>query len=365
MKALKISNPPDDAIREVLLFLLEKKKVSSVFALSKTNTNNYAYALITDKELLKNIAPTFPLMPANAGKMISRLTMIEPVRSPVAVVLRPCELRALFELVKLEQAKLDNLLFISFTCNGVFPTKIMKHGLEDKLQKYWENAKNGEDLEELRESCRVCENFVPDNADIILTLIGKKNNNETNILVKTEKGGKFLKGKSNQSVELDLESKELDNVRNKRLEQKKKIFGDFKTEDFGIEGLTKIFGRCINCHACSKACPVCYCKLCYFESAKNEYNTSTLEIELNKRGALRLPTDTVFYHLGRLIHVGITCVGCGMCSDACPTSIRVSTIFTKAGEHVQQLFNYVPGRNIEEKIPISTFEKKEFQEVED
>ncbi|GAH91640.1 unnamed protein product, partial [marine sediment metagenome] len=47
-----------------------------------------------------------------------------------------------------------------------------------------------------------------------------------------------------------------------------------------------------------------YCKLCYFESADSESDPSTFEAELKKRSALRIPADTVFYHLGRLIHIG-------------------------------------------------------------
>jgi formate dehydrogenase subunit beta len=365
MKALKISKPPDDAIRELLLSLFERKKIGGVFALTKTNTRNYAYTLITNKDLLKNITPTIPLMPTNAGKLLSRLTMIEPVSTPIAVVVRPCELRALFELVKLEQAKLDNLLFISFTCSGVYPTRFMIDGIENKLKAYWENIRTGHIPQDLRESCRMCENFVPDNADILLTLMEQDTGTESTLFIKTEKGKQFLEDKSGQLIEAESESKKIESMRNKRIDEKERIFADLKTEDFGIKGLTEIFGRCINCHACSKACPVCYCKLCYFESSESEYSSSTLEKELNKRGAVRLPADTVFYHIGRLIHVGITCVACGMCSDACPTNIPISTIFAKLGKRVQQLFDYVPGRNIEEPIPISIFNKEEFEEVEE
>lgn len=365
MKSFKISKSPDDTVKDILLFLLKNEKVGSIFTLSKVHNNNHAYTLITDKELLNNITPTYPLMLANAGKMISRLTMIEAVKSPVAVVLRPCELRALFELVKLEQAKLDNLLFVSFTCGGVFPIKTKKDDLENKLKKYWENVKTGEDFQELRESCRICENFVPDNADIILQLAGNDINNETSVLIKTEKGAGFLEGIRDQFDEGSLESTTLDTIRGKRKEMKQKTFADLKTEDFGIEGLIDIFGRCINCHACSKACPACYCKLCYFESADSESDPSTFEIELKKRKAIRLPADTVFYHLGRMTHIGFTCVGCGMCSDVCPTNIPISTIFTKVSERIQKAFEYIPGKDLKEEVPMSIFEMKELEDVED
>lgn len=365
MKSFKIPKSPDDTVKDILLFLLENKKVSSIFALSKVHNNNHAYTLITDKELLNNITPTYPLMLANAGKMISRLTMIEAVKSPVAVVLRPCELRALFELVKLEQAKLDNLLFVSFTCGGVFPIRTKKDDLENKLKKYWENVKTGEDFQELRESCRICENLVPDNADIILQLAGNDTNNETSVLIKTEKGAGFLEGIRDQFDEGSLESTTLDTIRGKRKEMKQKTFADLKTEDFGIKGLINIFGRCINCHACSKVCPACYCKLCYFESADSESDSSTFEIELKKRKAIRLPADTVFYHLGRMTHIGFTCVGCGMCSDVCPTDIPIGTIFTKVSERIQKAFEYIPGKDLEKEVPMSIFKMKELEDVED
>ncbi len=63
--------------------------------------------------------------------------------------------------------------------------------------------------------------------------------------------------------------------------------------------------------------------------------------------------------------MGISCVGCGMCSDVCPADIPVSSIFMKVGESVQKMFNYLPGRDVEEDIPITTFEEQELEEVED
>ena len=70
MKALKMSKPPDDAIRDILRFSLEKKKVQAVFSLSKIEGNGYAYALISNKDLLSNICPTFPLMPVNSARRL-------------------------------------------------------------------------------------------------------------------------------------------------------------------------------------------------------------------------------------------------------------------------------------------------------
>jgi formate dehydrogenase subunit beta len=67
----------------------------------------------------------------------------------------------------------------------------------------------------------------------------------------------------------------------------------------------------------------------------------------------------------RLAHVGISCVGCGSCEDACPVNIPLGIIFKQVGEDVQGVFDYVPGRTLEEEIPLKTFETEEYEEVED
>ena len=85
--------------------------------------------------------------------------------------------------------------------------------------------------------------------------------------------------------------------------------------------------------------------------------------ELDQRGGLRLPVGTIYYHVGRMLHVSLSCVGCGMCSDACPVNIPVASIFTRLAGSVQGMFDYLAGRDAEEKIPTSTFEAEELKEV--
>ncbi len=363
MKQFQVPKPPDDTLRDILALLMDKGKVGGVFALAQTGENSYSYALITDKELLDHIVPTLPLMPANAGRMVSRLTMLEPVKTPIAVIMRPCELRALFERVKLEQARLDNLLFISYTCGGVLEMKTAKDGLQLKLEEYWKQVGTGGVSEDLRNSCRVCENFVPSGADITLALVGNENGKQTTVQVNSEKGEEFLAGLSYELTEADPEPEVLDSMRKKRAEQKPDVFGQFAAEELGMAGLTALFGRCIGCHACGRACPVCYCSSCHFDAAESDFDPSTLEAELTNRGALRLPTGTLYYQIGRLLHVSISCVGCGMCSDACPVDIPVALIFAKLAGSVQGMFGYVSGRSVEEKIPTSTFEMEELEEI--
>jgi len=367
-KALKINKSAEQGILELLKFLLEKDKVTGVFALKKiSNDGAVAYSLITKPDELNDAVPFYPLMPTNAGKLLSRFTLKGSTNKPVAAVVKPCELRAFIELVKREQGSLENLFFISSTCGGVYPLKMAADGtIEKNLSKYWDAVKKGEIPAELRPACKGCNEFAPYTADMTIDLIGKNDiDKQCMIFLNNKKGEELTKGMKGEFLEKAIDKGKIDKFQSKRESEKKKLFDEIEAKTKGMDGLIEIFGKCIGCHGCSNVCPICYCKLCEFDSSDSEYKPSNYEIELKKRGGLRVPPGTLYYHLGRLTHVTISCVGCGACEDVCPVDIPLSLIFKKVGESVQKMFDYVPGKNVEEDIPLVTFEEEEFAEVED
>jgi formate dehydrogenase subunit beta len=360
VKRYQVPGTPDEAVRRMLDFLMEQGRIRGAFLLAETAPGRYSCSLITDRGLLDRAAPTAPVMPANAGKMVSRLTMPGPVPEPLAVVVRPCELRALLELSKLEQARLDNLLLVSLTCAGVAPTRALRGQMEPVLDRYREAAAAGANWEGMRDTCRVCGEFIPTAADVTLALVG--GGGTTALLARTEKGARFLDGLAPADGG-KLDSGPLERLAGERAGQRPAVLDRFAPEKLGLAGLVTLFGRCINCHACSNACPVCYCSACHFESADAEPRPDDTADELERRGGLRLPSGTVYYHVGRMLHVSTSCVGCGMCSDACPVDIPVASIFTRLASSVQGMFDYVAGRDAGEKMPTSTFETEELEEI--
>jgi len=62
--------------------------------------------------------------------------------------------------------------------------------------------------------------------------------------------------------------------------------------------------------------------------------------------------------------MSLSCVSCGACEDACPTSIAVAQIFSWVGSQNQEEFNYVPGRSANEPLPLRVYQDREFEEVE-
>jgi len=356
----RIAGTADDSVRRLLGFLMEKKGVQGAMVLAEVNPGKYAFTLITDSALLDRAAPLAPLMPVNAASMVSRLTMLSPAPGPIVVVLRPCELRALFELVKLEQAKLNNLLLVSFTCGGVLPTRSTSDGADFEPAAYRQALIAAEMPEGLRDTCRACERFVPAGADVTIAAVGS--DGATDVLAETDKGGQFLDGWAEpEAGEPDRDA--VDRLAQARVGAAPEVLARFAPEKMGLAGLVALFGRCINCRACSKACPVCYCSACHFDSADAKQDLSATRDELDRRGGLRLPAGTVHFHVGRMLHVSLSCVGCGMCSDACPMDIPVASVFTRLAGRVQGMFDYVAGRNAEEALPTSVFKTEELEEI--
>lgn len=367
-KALVRKTSTEQGLLTFLQDLLKNKVVSGVFSLKVINKDgDIAYALITNPDDLKDARPFYPLMPENAGLHLSRFTLKGTAKQPVLAVVKPCELRGFVELIKREQGNLDKLITMSATCGGVFPIKMaVSKDHEKHLSKYWESVKKGEIHPEIRSVCKACENFEPYTADITVDLLGNsKSDAQLCMYFNTNKGKELATALKTTLVEKDSDKKTLDAIRKKRTAEKQRLFADIQKQLNGIDGLVNIFGRCIGCHGCSKVCPICYCRLCEFESPEAEYNPAHFESEFKKKGAMKVPPGTLYYQLGRLSHIGISCVACGQCEDVCPVDIPVAMIFKYVGESIQTMFEYVPGKNRDEKIPLITFNKEEFAEIEE
>jgi len=143
--------------------------------------------------------------------------------------------------------------------------------------------------------------------------------------------------------------------------KREEFFATTKDEIGGIEKLAAIFGPCIKCHNCKTVCPVCYCRECFFDSPTFDLEADKYLGLAEKRGAMRMPSDTLLFHLTRMTHMGTSCVGCGACEEACPSNIPLLKVFQLIGDSVQKLFSYVPGRSLEDELPPTVFREDELE----
>ena len=236
--------------------------------------------------------------------------------------------------------------------------------IEEKLPSYWEAVKKAEVATDIRPACASCEHFVPYNADITLNLIGNKDiDKQCAMHLHTEKGEQFAEGFSGDISRGEVESEIIDGLRTKRKAKKQELLDELGVkEGFDIQ---KLFEKCIGCRNCSKVCPACYCWMCFFDSGGDEHEPNYYEADLERNGYGQVLPSSIFFQLVRLFHVSLTCVGCGLCADVCPVNIPLWAVALKTGESVQESFDYLPGRDLEEELPITAFKPDEFAAVVD
>ncbi|MDD5094117.1 MAG: Coenzyme F420 hydrogenase/dehydrogenase, beta subunit C-terminal domain [Dehalococcoidia bacterium] len=327
---------------------------------------NVVQTLITSPEKIKSINPLAPVLPINSARIVSAMTKVASSAKKIGVVLRPCELRALIELVKLKQASLENLVLIGMDCFGTYSVcdygKFAKEG-PSPTQRFLDNAKSGKDDPLLREACQICEYSVPINADLTIGLIGMDLNKGFLLHAATKEGERILEGLGVKAGSIQGRQEAIDKLVAQRIKRRDEVFARTIEQTHGLDKLLPVFAPCINCHNCRDACPICYCKECFFDSPTFELEADKYLGRASKRGALRMPTDTLFFHLTRLNHMGVSCVGCGLCQEACPNDVPVFDIFRLVGSRLQKVFDYVPGRSLEEELPLTTFKANELEEV--
>jgi formate dehydrogenase subunit beta len=357
-----------DVLTGVQIFLqrlMQSDVVEAIYVPMRVDGGAIMPALVTNPSLLKQADPLSPVMPINGARAVSALTNKHaPAR--LGAVLRPCELRALVELVKLQQATLDGLTLISLDCPGTCElSDYQAHSRENgfDLKNYLEVASSGSVSEglELRPACQMCTQPVYDDADVHLDIFGADLGRGIPITVRDEIA---------EQLEERLESQPAGNhkqvveqIINRRGQIRQAELDGIRKRIASNGGIAELFATCQRCHNCMTVCPICYCKTCLFRSEAMNHPPEYYLTAAHRKGAVRLLSDTLLFHMTRLNHMGLSCVSCGMCTSACPADIPVGAIFSAIGEQVQGTFDYHPGRDVGEPLPLITFQPNEWTEV--
>jgi formate dehydrogenase subunit beta len=149
----------------------------------------------------------------------------------------------------------------------------------------------------------------------------------------------------------------------KRIAYRNEMFKRTREAASDLEKLMTYLANCVNCYNCRVACPVCYCKECVFVTDVFDHEPAQYLRWAKRKGVIKMPTDTAFFHLTRMVHMSTACIGCGQCSNACPNNIPVMELFRAVASGSQKAFGYEAGRSLEEEPPMSVFREKEFSEV--
>jgi formate dehydrogenase subunit beta len=115
-------------------------------------------------------------VPAERARIASRLAR-KPMGVRWAAVLRSCEIRAWVELVKLKQARTDEVILVSIDCLGAFQNKdylrLAGESAAAATEEFVRKALAGERFEpDLSPACLACEFPVPPRSDIHIGILG-------------------------------------------------------------------------------------------------------------------------------------------------------------------------------------------------
>lgn len=362
---IQVKSTQKDTINDFLKTAMDQGVFDAVLIPMKVPAgDSFVYVLLTEKELLKDACFLPPVMSVQGAKAISSITRRGAGNKKIAAILRPCEIRATIELSKLDQVNLENIILISMDCSGVMPTPSFSKDPEKSLKKFEDAIRKGDDTV-MRPVCQMCDKSSMVAGDLHIATRGTPKDTFF-VMSNTKKGKDILDTlglKANKSIDT-WRAKAKENAKEKQ-QKRKQVHNDLQSSLENLDKFLDTFSHCINCHNCMRVCPICCCRVCYFDSDKMKHPSEDYLRVAESKGSIRFLPDTTIFHMGRMVHMSLSCVSCGSCEDACPMSIPVAQLFSMTADETQGLFDYVAGESPEEPLPLKTYMKEELIEVED
>jgi formate dehydrogenase subunit beta len=327
--------------------------------------------LVSDPDQLTGMDPLAPAYAINGAKVVSKLTR-KSSGHRLAVLLRPCEIRAFIELVKLNQGAVEEIVIIGSDCLGAMNNRAyLKFAGDDPIsttQAFYkgrlQNSTTIAEEELLAPACCACDQPLALGADVAVLLYGVNVKQQLILQAQSDKGHQFLKQLAYPPIEVpDTRDQWIEELTQKRIQYRDHLFEKTRESIDSLEKMSAYLAACVNCYNCRVACPVCYCRECVFVTDVFEHEPFQYLNWTRRKGAVKLPTDTLFYHLTRLTHMSTACVGCGQCSNACPNDIAVMELFRTIAHQTQAAFDYSAGADINQKPPLTEFKEVEFEDM--
>ncbi|NMO10456.1 Coenzyme F420 hydrogenase/dehydrogenase, beta subunit C-terminal domain [Methanobacterium subterraneum] len=374
------------AVTSILKFLLEEGIVDAVLAVKKgADLYDAVPTLITDPAEVIETAGSLHCGTLNMAKVIH--TYLDGAKDmKIAVTTKPCDAMTIVELMKRKQISQDNVVMIGINCGGTLPPvqaremiekfyeldpdtvvkeEIAKGNLVIETADDTEKEISIDELEDQgygrRTNCRRCETNIPKMADLAMGnwgVIGPQAGKATFVEVFSEKGAEILDKaiKANvlkvqdpvpKGIEIRANiDKAMVNLANKWQSR------NFEESDelMNLDQYLDEFDKCIKCYGCREACPICFCKECSIESES---------VNWVPKG--EIPPSPMF-HFVRMLHMVDSCTNCGQCEEVCPAEIPLAKIFHKINVELQDVFDYHPGYDVEQKPPLSVIDKEPSEE---
>jgi len=114
---------------------------------------------------------------------------------------------------------------------------------------------------------------------------------------------------------------------------------------------TRTISKCIRCYACRNACPLCYCPTCFVDESQPQWVGKSID-----------PTDTMTFHILRAYHCAGRCTDCGACERVCPVGIPVRQFTKKLNKDAEELFSWEAGLDPDKRPPLDVYRPDDYNE---
>ncbi|ODA41363.1 4Fe-4S dicluster domain-containing protein [Desulfosporosinus sp. BG] len=285
-----------DDIRETARQLLAEGKVDVVIGYEKGS-------------LPLKSTPCFVRSPQDVDKLIwdetcenNLATYAAQTAGKKAIIAKGCDSRALMVLLQENQLVRDDLYIIGVSCPGVIDKNKIEAETGEIIEATITNGKvsvkgiacdkeyNFADVKDA--TCQTCRYPNP----VILDL---------------KIGGSVEVPQSDFSDVIALENK-----------------SDAERKAYFKEQMSK----CIRCYACRNACPMCYCQECFVDCNAPKWLTGGVDT-----------AENLLFQTGRALHLAGRCVECGACSRACPQGVDIRALSRKVNKDVKEMYNHESG----------------------
>lgn len=113
----------------------------------------------------------------------------------------------------------------------------------------------------------------------------------------------------------------------------------------------QLVSKCLRCYACRNACPLCYCPTCFVDESRPQWV-----------GKSNDPTDTQTFHFLRAYHCAGRCTDCGACERVCPVGISMRQFTKKLNKDAKQYYSWEAGLSLDQRPPLDVYRPDDYNE---